>query len=99
MNSAPIFQEAAVCLTKYGPESGETAAAILARKEWERKSGKGAHANEFWWGIGEKGRAETVRDLIAQHKAQSIIFVPVKNQTDVGSSSSRGAVQANETGW
>jgi hypothetical protein len=37
--------------------------------------------------------------LIAQHKAQSIIFVPVKNQTDVGSSSSRGAVQANETGW
>jgi len=30
MNNVPIFQEPAVCLTKFGPESGETASAILA---------------------------------------------------------------------
>jgi hypothetical protein len=81
MNNAPIFQEPAVCLTKFGPESGETASAILARKEWEQKSGKAAHANEFWWGVGERGTAESVRYLIEQYKAKSIIFVAVKKQT------------------
>jgi hypothetical protein len=50
----PVFQQGAVCLTKFGPESGETADEILARKELERLSGVGAHKNEFWWGVGEK---------------------------------------------
>ncbi len=85
MNNAPIFQESAVCLTKFGPESGETASAILARKELERKSGKAAHANEFWWGVGERGTAESVRYLIEEYKAKSIIFVAVKDQTTKGS--------------
>ena len=85
MNNAPIFQELAVCLTKFGPESGETASAILARKEWERKSGKAAHANEFWWGVGEGGTAELVRYLIEKYKAKSIIFMAVKDQTTKGS--------------
>ena len=85
MNNAPIFQEPAVCLTKYGPESGETASAILARKEWERKSGKAAHANEFWWGFGEGGTAESIGYLIEKYKAKSIIFVAVKDQTTKGS--------------
>jgi hypothetical protein len=34
----PVFQQAAVCLTKFGPESGETAEEILARKDLERRS-------------------------------------------------------------
>ncbi len=85
MNNAPIFQESAVCLTKFGPESGEAASAILARKEWERKSGKAAHANEFWWGVGEGGIPESVRHLIQKYKAKSIIFVAVKDQTTKGS--------------
>ena len=39
----PVFQQAAVCLTKFGPESGETAKEILARKDLERRSGVGGH--------------------------------------------------------
>ena len=34
----PVFQQAAVCLTKFGSESGETAEEILARKDLERRS-------------------------------------------------------------
>jgi hypothetical protein len=79
MNNAPIFQELAVCLTKFGPESGELASAILARKEWERKAGKVAHKNEFWWGIGERGTAESIRHLIEKYKAKSVIFAAVKD--------------------
>jgi hypothetical protein len=85
MNNPPIFQELAVCLTKFGPESDEPASAILARKEWERKSGKVAHTNEFWWGIGERGTAESIRHLIEKYKAKSIIFAAVKDQTTKGS--------------
>jgi len=86
MNNPPIFHEPAVCLTKFGPESGETANAILARKDWERKSGIANHANEFWWGIGEKGTAESIRHLVERYKAKSIIFVAVKDQTTKGAS-------------
>ena len=47
----PVFQQGAVCLTNFGPELGETAKEILARKDLERRSGIRAHKNEFWWGI------------------------------------------------
>ena len=57
----PVFQQGAVCLTKFGPESGETAKEIVARKDLERRSGIGAHKNEFWWGIGEKGTAQSIK--------------------------------------
>jgi hypothetical protein len=80
-NAAAIFQEDAVCLTKFGPDSGQSACAILARKEWERQSGKGEHANEFWWGIGEEGITESIQHLIAEYEAKSVIFVAVKDQT------------------
>jgi hypothetical protein len=80
MSNVPIFQEPAVCLTKFGPESGETANAIFARKEWERKSGKAGHTNEFWWGIGERGTAESIRHLIEKYNAESIVFVAIKDQ-------------------
>ena len=33
-----MFQQGAVCLTKFGPESGEAAKEILARKDLERRS-------------------------------------------------------------
>jgi hypothetical protein len=56
----PVFQQEAVCLTKFGPESGETADEILARKDLERRSGTRAHKKEFWWGIGEKGAAQSI---------------------------------------
>ena len=47
-----MFEQEAVCLTKFGPELDETAKEILARKDLERRSGIRAHKNEFWWGIG-----------------------------------------------
>jgi len=85
MNNAAIFQEPAVCLTKCGPDSGQVASEILARKEWERQSGKGLHTHEFWWGIGERGTAESIRHLIEKYEAKSVIFVASKNQTLRGS--------------
>ena len=39
----PVFQQGAVCPTKFGPESGETAKEIVARKDLERRSGIRAH--------------------------------------------------------
>ena len=50
----PVFQQGAVCLTKFGPELGETAKEILARKDLERRSGIRAHKNEFWWGLAKR---------------------------------------------
>ena len=77
----PVFQQAAVCLTKSGPESGETAKEILARKDLERRSGVGAHKNEFWWGVGEKRTAQTIQTLISQHGGSIVLFSAVKDQT------------------
>ena len=71
----PVFQQGAVCLTKFGPESGETAEEILARKDLERRSGARAHKNEFWWGIGEKGTAQSINSLISQHGANVVLFL------------------------
>jgi hypothetical protein len=76
----PVFQQGAVCLTKFGPESGETAEEILARKDLERRSGARAHKNEFWWGIGEKGTAQSINSLISQHGANVVLFCAIKNQ-------------------
>ena len=76
----PAFQQGAVCLTKFGPESGETAKEILARKDLERRSGIRAHKNEFWWGIGEKGTAQSVNNLISQYNATSVLFSAIKNE-------------------
>jgi hypothetical protein len=70
----------AVCLTKFGPESGETAKEILARKDLERRSGTRAHKNEFWWGIGEKGTAQSISYLISQHGANVVLFSAIKGQ-------------------
>ncbi len=76
----PVFQQDAVCLTKFGPESGETADEILARKDLERRSGTRAHKNEFWWGIGEKGTAQSITRLISQHGANVLLFSAIKNR-------------------
>ena len=76
----PVFQQAAVCLTKFGPESGETAEEIVARKDLERQSGVGAHKNEFWWGVGEKGTAQSVQTLITQHGGSIVLFSAMKDQ-------------------
>ncbi len=75
-----VFQQRAVCLTKFGPETGETAKEILARKDLERRSGIRAHKNEFWWGIGEKGTAQSINNLISQHGANVVLFSAIKNQ-------------------
>jgi hypothetical protein len=70
----PVFQQGAVCLTKFGPESGETADEILARKNLERRSGTRAHKNEFWWGIGEKGAAQSINsNFTARCQRRSIL--------------------------
>ena len=76
----PVFQQAAVCLTKFGPELGETAKEILARKDLERRSGVGAHKNEFWWGVGEKGTAQSIQTLISQHGGNIVLFSAIKDQ-------------------
>jgi len=76
----PVFQQGAVCLTKFGPESGETAEEILARKDLERRSGVGGHKNEFWWGVGEKGTAQSIKMLISQHGGNVVLFSAIKEQ-------------------
>ena len=76
----PVFQQGAVCLTKFGPELGETAKEIIARKDLERRSGIRAHKNEFWWGIGKKGTAQSVNNLISQYNATSVLFSAIKNE-------------------
>ena len=76
----PVFQQAAVCLTKFGPESGETAEEILARKDLERRSGVGAHKNEFWWGVAERGTAQSIQTLMSQHGGNIVLFSAIKDQ-------------------
>jgi hypothetical protein len=77
----PAFQQAAVCLTKFGPESGETAEEIVARKDLERRAGLGSHKNEFCWGVGEKGTAQSTRTLISRHGGNTVLFSAIKGQT------------------
>ena len=88
----PVFQQAAVCLTKFGPESGETAKEILARKDLERRSGVGAHKNEFWWGVGDKRTAQSIQTLISQHGGNIVLFSAVKDQTPPNKGSATDAL-------
>ena len=75
----PVFQQGAVCLTRVGPESSETAKEIIARKDLERRAGLGAHKNEFWWGIGEKATARSIQTLISQHGCNTVLFAATKD--------------------
>ena len=77
----PVFQQGAVCLTRVGPESSETAKEIIARKDLERRAGLGAHKNEFWWGIGEKGTARSIQTLISQHGCNTVLFAATKDRS------------------
>jgi hypothetical protein len=88
----PVFQQAAVCLTKFGPESGETAKEILARKDLERRSGVGAHKNEFWWGVGERGTAQAIQNLISQHGGNIVLFSAIKDQKPPNNGSATDAL-------
>ena len=88
----PVFQQAAVCLTKFGPESGETAEEIVARKDLERRAGVGAHKNEFWWGVGEKGTAQSIQTLISQHGGNTVLFSAIKDQKPPNKSSAADAL-------
>jgi hypothetical protein len=88
----PVFQQAAVCLTKFGPESGETAKEILARKDLERRSGVGAHRNEFWWGVAEKGTAQSIQTLISQHGGNIALFSVMKDQNPPNKGSATDAL-------
>jgi hypothetical protein len=88
----PVFQQGAVCLTKFGPELGETAEQILARKDLERRSGVGAHKNEFWWGVGEKGTAQSIQTLISQHGGRTVLFSAIKDQKPPNKGSASNAL-------
>jgi hypothetical protein len=88
----PAFQQAAVCLTKFGPESGETAKEIVARKDLERRAGVGTHKNEFWWGVGEKGTAQSTQTLISQHGGNTVLFSAIKDQTPPNKGSATDAL-------
>jgi hypothetical protein len=87
----PAFQQAAVCLTKFGPESGETAKEIVARKDLERRAGVGTHKNEFWWGVGEKSTAQSTQTLISQHGGNTVLFSAIKDQTPPNNGSTTNA--------
>jgi hypothetical protein len=88
----PAFQQAAVCLTKFGSESGETAEEIVARKDLERRAGVGTHKNEFWWGVGEKGTAQAIQTLISQHGGNIVLFSAIKDQKTQNKGSAAGAL-------
>jgi hypothetical protein len=90
--ATPVFQEQAVCLTKFGPEAGETAKQIVARKDFERRAGNSDHQNEFWWGVGERGTAQSVGIAITKCGADKVLFCEVKNQTRVKTSTSWGVL-------
>src|SRR5262245_36238746 len=77
-NSLYIFQEKAVILTKYGSYSYQNVKEILDRKDLERRSGRFDHANEFWWGFGEKC-AGAICYLCEKHAAKTVLFAPIKN--------------------
>ena len=81
-----------MCLTKFGPESGETAEEIVARKDLERRSGVGTHKNEFWWGVGEKGTAQSIQTLISQHGGNTVLFSAIKDQTPPNKGSATDAL-------
>ena len=76
-----IFKPKAVVLTKFGPDATESAQQIRDRKELERRSGRGL----FWWGIGEKGTAESICHLIEQYRAHQILFTPIRDQKPIKS--------------
>jgi len=80
LKRVPVFQQAAVCLMKCGPESDETTAEILARKDLERRSGIGNYKNEFWWGVGNRGTAQAIQTLISQRGGNTVLFSAIKDQ-------------------
>jgi hypothetical protein len=88
----PVFEQAAVCLMKFGPESGETAEEIVARKDLERRAGVGIHKNEFWWGVGEKGTAQSTQTLISRHGGNTVLFSAIKDQTPPNKGSATDAL-------
>jgi hypothetical protein len=88
----PVFQQEAVCLTKFGPELGETAEEIVARKDLERRAGVGTHKNEFWRGVGEKGTAQSTQTLISQHGGNTVLFSAIKDQTPPNKGSATDAL-------
>ena len=88
----PVFQQAAACLTKFGPESGETTDEILARKELERRSGVGAHKNAFWWGVAERGTAQSIQTLMSQHGGNTVLFSAIKGQKPPNNGSATDAL-------
>ena len=87
-----MFQQAAVCLAKFGPEFSETVKEILARKDLERRSGVGAHKNEFWWGVAERGTAQSIQTLMSQHGANVVLFSAIKDQKPPGKGSATDAL-------
>src|SRR3984885_14317609 len=88
----PAFQHAAVCLTKFGPESGETAEEIVARKDLERRAGGGPHRNELWCGVGEKSTAQSTQTLISQRGGDTVLFSAIKDQRPTNKGSETDAL-------
>ena len=61
--------------------SSETAKEIVARKDLERRADVGTHKNEFWWGVGDKGTAQSTQTLISQHGGNTVLFFAIKDFT------------------
>ena len=79
-NDVFIFQEKAICLTKYGHYSNQIARHILDRKELERRSGQFDHAKRVLVGNGEKGTPASICYLVERYAAKTVLFTPIKNQ-------------------
>jgi hypothetical protein len=65
----------AFCWTKYGTEAGESAAAILRRKEIERQRNCGV----FLWGIGSSLRPSLL-DLVKLDGRPAVVFSPMRSR-------------------
>lgn len=63
----------AFCWTKFGPEAGEGADAILARKERERLANGGL----FLWGIGNSVTSG-IRELVRREPEPLVLFSPMR---------------------
>lgn len=78
----------AFCWTRFGPEAGESFSDILARKETERRAGKGI----FYWGIGSAvGRA--LKALIAHVDEPEVLFSPIKSKPRTADASPANVVR------
>lgn len=77
------------CWTKYGTEGGETADAILRRKEVERRANNGV----FLWGIGN-AIGPSIAHLLSESDGPTVVFTPMLSRA-----AAKDAAPARVASW